>query len=146
MKGVKRILALLMLTAVFTAMAAPPCWACTCAPDMSKKDYAKNADVIFTGVVEEIIDTDPSSATDPLKVRFTVNKVYKGYPKETTHVFTSEWGSMCGATFKVGTKYTVFADRNEDGKKTTSMCSGNKKGGINPDLYGLPDAYPPQDA
>jgi exopolysaccharide biosynthesis protein len=141
----KRILGAFLMIVVATAMTASPCWACSCIPNDTKKDKAKRADVVFTGTVTSITDTDPSDQSAPLKVQFEVAKVYKGYPKEVTHVYTPKDGAMCGATFEVGKKYTVFAQIN-GGQKETSNCSGTKQGTIDPDFWGLPKAYEPQEA
>jgi hypothetical protein len=131
------------MVVLMSAMAAPPCWACSCLPDETKRDKAERADVVFTGTVTLITDTDPTDAAAPQKVEFDVQKVYKGYPKAVTNVYNSKWGSMCAASLEVGKRYTVFASV-DDGKKWTSMCSGTKEGTIDPDFWGLRKAYPPQ--
>ena len=140
---IKKILLLLAVVMVSTALAAPPCWACSCLPNDTKAKKAKRADVVFTGTVVSITDTDPSEVTAPFKVGFEVAKVYKGYPRETTNVYTAKQGSMCGMTFEVGEKYTVFA-LVQNGEKWVGNCGGTKKGTIDPDFWGLPKAYEPQ--
>lgn len=136
----KRILVAVMLTIALTAMAAPPCWACSCVP-MTKREQAKNADVIFTGKAKKVA---PAAQEGVLRVRFRVQKVYKGNPKAITYVFTSSSGAACGVHFKEGTRYTVFADRT-DSRKWVYSCSGTKRGDINPLNYGLGPSYPPRD-
>jgi hypothetical protein len=133
----KRILVAFLMVVVMSAMAAPACWACSC-PATTKKQKAKHADVIFTGKVKSI-----TPVQSDFKVRFRVFKVYKGHPKEFTYVFTPNSGSISGVDFEKDTKYTVFAHWS-DGKKYTSSCSGTKQGSIDPDNYGLGEAYPPQ--
>jgi hypothetical protein len=144
----KKLLVVLAMVMVGTAAAAPPCWACSCAPSgTSKKEQAKNADVIFTGrvrdVAEPLVDGDGISGNDPVEVRFRVRKIYKGHPRTFTKVFTNAEGSLCGVEFKEDTRYTVFAKR-LDGKKWTYHCMGTKEGPIHPDDYGLGDGYPPR--
>ena len=140
----KRLLLVLVMVMVGTAVAAPPCWACSCAPSTKKQD-AKTADVIFTGRVQKItgIDYDNGSlGDDNAKVRFRVGKVYKGHPQRITRVYTNESEAACGYAFKEGKRYTVFANWHND-KKKTSLCSGTKQGRINPDNYSLGNGYPP---
>ena len=137
----KRVLIGFVMILVMSAMTAPPCWACSCA-ELGKKDQAKTAEVIFTGKV-----VDVEKAGNYTKTRFKVAKVYKGDTKRYTNVFTeSPDPGQCGFgySFKEDTKYTVFADWG-NGKKYTDICSGTKKGEINPDNYGLPEGYPPGD-
>ena len=137
----KRILVAFALVVVATAMTAPPCWACSCAPS-SKKEKGQNADVVFTG---KVISKETLGDTTDLKVRFQVGKVYKGEANKQTNVFTTTKGSLCGYKFKEDTKYTVFAYYS-DGKKYTSTCTGTKEGKINPENYGLDEGYPPKDS
>jgi hypothetical protein len=143
----KRILVAMVMALVGTAVAAPPCWACSCAPS-TPKQKAESADVVFTGKVLKITGGDTSNGSygdDNVKVRFRVGKVYKGNPRRHTKVFTNESGAACGYHFKKGEKYTVFADRHNNGTKHTNLCSGTKKGSIDPDTYGLPEGHPPRD-
>ena len=139
----KRIFLALVLIGAITAMAAPPCWACSCAP-LTKKEKAKAADVIFYGEVTAIAGTQEPG--EVVKVTFDVIRVYKGYPKATTSVFAATDDAMCGVSFEVGEKYTVFSYKDKDGKKWTTSCSGTKQGRIKPSLYGLPKGHPPQDS
>lgn len=138
-QGMKRILIALVLIVAMSAMASPPCWACSCVPS-TKEEKAKAADVIFTGKVKKI----EAKGETEIKVRFRVNKVYKGRTPRFTNVFTPDSGAACGMHFKEDTKYTVFAYWS-DGKKYTSNCSGTKQGSINPDNYGLSEGYAPGD-
>ena len=138
----KRFLVACVTIIAGTAMTASPCWACSCIPNDTKKDKAKRSDVVFTGIVKEITEEDPSGVPS-LEVLFKVRKVYKGHPKEVTNVHTAQSGAMCGATFEVGGRYTVFSQL-EGGEKWTTNCSGTKEGTIDPDFWGLPKAYPPQ--
>lgn len=138
----KRILISLVMVIAMTAIATP-CWACSCLPNDTKRDKAKRADVVFTGTVTSIADPNPADATAAFKVQFEVAKVYKGNPREITHVYTAKEGSMCGVTFEVGERYTVFATWSGS-QKWVGMCSGTKAGRIDPDFWGLPEGYPPR--
>jgi hypothetical protein len=139
-----RALAALLVALSGIAATASPCWACSCAAD-TPEGYAKRADVVFTGIVRHVGGGDPDDGTqgdDSLKVRFRVKKVYKGKAKRASTVRTNESSAACGYGFSEGKRYTVFAQK-KHGKLSTNLCSGTKRGGIDPDEYGLPDGYPP---
>ena len=141
-----RGLAALVVALSGIAATASPCWACSCAAD-TPKGYAKSADVIFTGIVKGISGGDSDDGTlgdDNFKVRFRVKKVYKSKAKRATTVRTNESEAACGYGFVEGKRYTVFAQKAR-GKLSTNLCSGTKRGGINPDKYGLPEGYPPEE-
>jgi hypothetical protein len=135
----KRLIVALVMAISGIAMAAPPCWACSCAPS-TRKERANHADVVFFGRVRSI--TDDGGAAE-LRVRFRVRKVYKGRNVDRFEVVrTASQEAACGFNFREGRRYTVFAFR-EDGRLSTNSCSGTKRGDIDPDNYGLPPGHPP---
>lgn len=146
--GLKRLAVVLVMALAGVALAAPPCWACTCV-ERTKEEQADGAKVVFYGTVRTITGGDTDDGTfgdDFVKVRMRVRTVYKG---KNVHrlvtVRTNESGVACGYEgFEVGGRYTVFADR-QDGKLFTHICSGTKERNINPDNYGLPNGRPPKD-
>jgi tissue inhibitor of metalloproteinase len=140
-----RTLAVVALALSGIAATDSPCWACSCAAD-TPKGYAKRADVVFTGRVRAVAngDDDGVSGDDNLRVRFRVKTVYKGKARRRTTVRTSESEAACGFTFDEGKRYTVFAQK-ANHKLSTNLCSGTKRGGINPDRYGLPEGHPPDE-
>jgi hypothetical protein len=141
-----RVVAVLALAFSGIAATASPCWACSCAAD-TPKGYAQRADVIFTGIAKHVSGGDSDDGTygdDNLKVRFRVKKVYKSKTTRITVVRTNESEAACGYTFVEGKRYTVFAQK-AHGKLSTNLCSGTKRGRIDPDEYGLPEGYPPED-
>ncbi|MGH2754483.1 MAG: hypothetical protein ACRDLB_08610 [Actinomycetota bacterium] len=144
----KRLIVLCILAVSGVAITATPCWACSCV-EQTKEEQADNADAVWYGKVREISGGDTDDGTfgdDNLRVRFRVRTVYKGKNiKRSTIVRTNESGAACGyETFEEGKRYTVFADRS-NGKLYTSLCSGTKRGNIDPDNYGLPEGHPPED-
>ena len=142
----KRSLAVAFLALFTVGAAASPCAACSCV-EATPEEYAEDADVVFTGVVKEIIGGDADDGVegdDELRVRFRVKRVYKGQVRRFTRVRTNESGSLCGYPFDEGKKYTVFATR-ADGKLWAGSCEGTKKGEIDPAKYGLGEGYPPKD-
>ena len=144
---VKRLVAVMMIALSGVALSASPCWACSCM-QQTKEEQADNADVVIFAKVREIIafPDDGTYGDDNIRVKVRVRTVYKG--KNITRfkaVRTNESGAACGyESFEVGERYTIFADRT-DGKLFTNLCSGTKKGDINPENYGLPPGQPPEE-
>jgi hypothetical protein len=143
----KRVLVICLLAISGVAMTASPCWACSCM-DQTKEEKAEGASHVFYGKVVHIGGGDLDDGTygdDYLRVRVWVKTVYKGKNIDrVTTVRTNESGAACGyETFEKGKRYTVFADK-DDGKLFTNLCSGTKRGNINPDNYGLPEGSEPE--
>jgi hypothetical protein len=140
-----RVLVVIVLGLSGVAATASPCWACSCAAD-TPKGYARKADVVFTGIVKSVssADDDGTLGDDDVKVRFRVKTVYKSKAARATTIRTNESEAACGFTFVEGKRYTVFAQKAKR-RLSTNLCSGTKRGRINPDRYGLPEGYPPED-
>jgi hypothetical protein len=143
----KRLIGVCVLSAASIAATAQPCWACSCA-GQTKEEYAKSADAVFFGKVIHIGGGDTDDGTfgdDYLRVKMWVRTVYKGKNvKRVTVVRTNESGAACGyESFEEGDRYTVFADK-RNGKLFTDLCSGTKRGNINPENYGLPEGSEPE--
>jgi hypothetical protein len=132
----KRILLAACLAASLVPFAAEPASACSCA-FATPEEHADNARVVFTGRARSI-ERDPSEIT----VRFRVNTVYKGNVDRRVTVVTASNSAACGCSFREGVRYTVFGSRRGD-PIPTNLCSGTKKGGIDPDEYGLPPGHSP---
>jgi hypothetical protein len=96
------------------------------------EQYARWADVVFTGVVEDVTETGMERAA-----RFEARVVYKGRIRRHPTVRTAADEAACGVRFNQGTKYTVFAERTDQGL-WTGLCSGNKRGKIRHARYDLP--------
>lgn len=139
----RRAFAILLSAGLLLGFIAEPCWACSCAPS-TKKQQAKNADFVFTGVVTSIKPQSPDDDFTPWVVTFEVETVYKGYIRSTAKVRTQNNGASCGYTFEEGRRYTVFGHKS-DGKKWTDICSGTKRGRIDHERYGLPEGHPPEE-
>jgi hypothetical protein len=142
----RRTLIVVFLVALAVPVVASPCWACSCAtsgdPAQDRMDHADNADLVFTGVAkgQRVIDQgDPEFEGDEsIGTRFRVGKTYKGHPGRWVTVSTTANEASCGYDFEVGDRYTVFAFEKR-GEFSTNLCSGTKRGRINPDNYGFDD-------
>ncbi len=126
-----RLLLAMCLAASLLPLAPTSASACSCAP-ATPKQYARWADVVFTGVVQEVSETETERIT-----LFRVRVLYKGKAPRHTEVHSGVQESACGVRFNDGSKYTIFADRS-DGELWTSLCAGNRRGRIRHAKYGLP--------
>ena len=116
---------------------ASPASACSCAYT-SKEQQARSADVVFTGRVRSVELTQSVR-----RARFRVRVVYKGDVDRRVLVVTASQGSACGCHFREGERYTVFGYGSRDDRVSTDLCSGTKKGPIDPAEYGLPPGRSP---
>ena len=132
----RRILLAACLAASLVPITAAPAAACSCAY-ATPEEQANNARVVFTGRVLKIEQAQPR-----LVVRFRVTKVYKGEADRRVQVVTPSDSAACGCSFREGSRYTVFGSRSRE-PVPTNLCSGTKKGRIDPAEYGLPPGHPP---
>ena len=70
---------------------------------------------------------------DTASIQFRVERLYKGTSGRSVVVTTPLSGELCHFDFRTGVKYTVFADDHG----STTACSGNVRGVINPKGYGV---------
>jgi tissue inhibitor of metalloproteinase len=123
-----RILKLVLILAVALVVAgkAPGAWACSCAPSNGQDNF-RRADVVFDG--KAVAKDDPARPGEPvssgraIKWTFDVSGVQKGNASDPQVVESAASGASCGYEFKIGTRYQVFADK-QDGKLQASLCSG----------------------
>ena len=126
-----RLLLATCLAASLLPLVPTPASACSCAP-ATREQYARWADVVFTGVVQEVTETVQQRVT-----LFEVRVLYKGRTGRHAEVRSGVQESACGTRFDDGSKYTIFARRYDDGLWTT-LCDGNRRGRIRHAKYGLP--------
>ena len=106
-------------------LSVPRLPACSCvAPDSGACGLAKNGGAIFTGRV-----TAEEKGEWVATYTFAVTEAFRGgngvAAGLAVKVGTSAYGASCGASFKVGEEYLVYADM-ADGQYSTSLCSGNE--------------------
>ncbi len=135
------------MVVVAVPVTASPCWACTCASsgdaEADRHAQAEAADRIFFGIAKRTIVEDPSpdagqNGDETIYVKFRVRKTYKGRPRDWVTINTGRSGGTCRYHFEEGERYTVFAYRQKR-ELHTNICTGTKKGRINPERYGLDD-------
>ena len=143
----RRTLIVLLLAAISIPVVASPCWACSCSYDSNatpaerRRAQAKSADLVFYGRADNKYLVDPApndglSGDERIFVRFRVKERYKGDPGRWVTIYTGTTGDTCHYHFKEGERYTVFAYKHKD-RFETNICTGTKRGNINPERYGL---------
>lgn len=137
----KRVTIVAVLAFASVPVMAEPCLACSCVayPESERKRQerlARHADVVFTGKVY-LVRGDYGSDDGHIKAFFFVEKRYKGIHRFRVAVRTHSSGAMCGYYFREGARYTVLAGEGRENRLHTGLCSGNKRGHINPERWGL---------
>ena len=143
----RRTLIVIFLAAIAVPVVASPCWACSCYttgdPAADRREHAENADLVFTGIAKSQTVKDPTpndgyTGDEQVFTRFRVGRTYKGHPGRWVTVATTSNEAACGYHFNEGDRYTVFAYEQRD-RFHTNLCSGTKRGRIDPDNYGFDD-------
>ena len=136
MRGMKRVLAVLVFSLV-----ARSATACSCVGTESVADAFKSADAIFAGVVESIEDPfgdklKAMSEADRMvaqrdymnpergrKVTFRVMQWWKGdLLEKSLTVWTGYGGGDCGYPVEKGQSFLVYARRNLQNRLTMAIC------------------------
>ena len=119
----RRIVPLIVVVAVALAV---PGWtlACTCAVLPPQQAFARST-AVFAGTVTGIegpAEGSVVSSADPVRVRFSVWRVWKGPRQRALVVSTARMSISCGYPFTTGGVYLVYAyDR--DGALETNLCT-----------------------
>ena len=117
-------LALLLTTLAALTLHARPAAACSCVSFPNALDYAKDADVVFEGVLESIVLRGFRSES-----AFSVERVWKG--QVTTSISIDTAGTECdhlgihdtfGLQFALGARYLVFAKEIWSECRPTANC------------------------
>ena len=104
-------------------------FACSCLPRPPVCSAFWDSPVVFRGSVREIkpqdpIPGNPNFVPTRLQVRFHVDEMFRGAPREDVIVYTSAQGSACGFPFVQGSEYVVYTfEDKRSGELSTSHCS-----------------------
>jgi hypothetical protein len=118
-RAVLRLSLVVLLAGSTLVLTAPPCAACSCAPQSPKQLFG-GADAAFVG---SVVDQEAIDQTTTVQT-FAVRSVFKGRLGETVHVIApigSGGGDTCGVLFGAG-EVAVILHRLGDGW-TTDVCS-----------------------
>ncbi len=86
---------------------APTASACTCVEPPPPLEALEAADLVFAGLVIEILEPDSSMFTRSF--RFAAKRRWKGPVTDTMRVETAWSSASCGYPFEVGETYLVYA-------------------------------------
>ncbi|MFC4596917.1 hypothetical protein [Cohnella hongkongensis] len=120
-----------LLAALAGGLAAAPgtAYACSCAAPPSVQEEMARKTAIFSGRVTQVIKPDKEvvdSSVDLVKIKFDVDRVWKGELARQTTVYTSIGSESCGyVSFEPGTSYLVSAYGSPD-RLETGMCELTK--------------------
>jgi hypothetical protein len=121
--------ALLVCPVLLVSVIAPAgeALACVCAPVGSPCAAIEHSDaVIFSGTALEVSrpggSADLPASERLVRVRFSVNELFRGASDKTMVVSTPDESGMCGYEFQAGESYLVFARLTAQGV-VTSVCS-----------------------
>jgi hypothetical protein len=103
-----------------------PARACSCIGGIPICETFWKTPVVFAGEVIDISPAPDPAAFADRRVRFTVERVWRGAASDTIDVMTSGSSASCGYGFQPGERYLVFTyDRG--GTLWTGLCSATKR-------------------
>ncbi|WP_183092547.1 hypothetical protein [Nocardioides stalactiti] len=128
MRTVRLLLAVLLpalaATLGLVVTTAGPAAACSCVGG-DVRQFARWADVVFTGFVAEADDREQK-----VVYTFEVERVYDGEASATERVVTGNQGSACGLPgLQPGRRYAVYAGATDAGVLSMSSCGGTRAAG-----------------
>ncbi len=114
-----RLLSALALACAGSVLTGLPAQACTCGPTGSVASHARQADVVFSGVLrEQVRERKRDTFT------FDVERIYRGRIAETPVEVTSSATNTCGlGRLKADRDYVVFAT-GTDQRLRAEQCVG----------------------
>jgi hypothetical protein len=116
----------LVVAATMSLLPVSRALACSCA-EISEREAFEGADFVFEGVAtsaKEPLITQSSG--DPVEYTFSVEDTLKGdWSSPQVTVTTAISGASCGAEFRVGQRWRVFASGSSD-DLASNLCAGNR--------------------
>jgi hypothetical protein len=100
---------LLTLVAGMFVLTSSPAYACDVEDPPSPDIAVEQATAVFSGEVQELIETERADGETAHAVTFDVSRVWKGVRSETVSVETEASEAICGYPFEVGEQYLVYA-------------------------------------
>lgn len=146
MKNRLRLAGLLLGVPGMAFAQIPAACACSCAVMTPEEQFA-SADAVFVGTIVQKVDhADPGEHGGPggeAEWVFDVESISKGEVADPVSVWTGA-AAMCGYSFSKGSRYEVYAHSSENGRWTTSICTGTKLLEAGPGPRTTPSAPTPQ--
>jgi hypothetical protein len=123
------LMAVLLLAMVANWLSVSPTriYACSCVPPGTPTEELAESAAVFSATAVDITDVSAwkgplISGTDPVKVTFRVDTVWKGTVQQALTATTARSSASCGYEFERGRKYLVYARGNES-ELEVSLCS-----------------------
>ena len=111
---------------LFFILVPSPARACSCVGGIPICETFWKTPVVFAGEVIDISPEIDAASFADRRVRFTVERVWRGSASGTIDVMTSGSSASCGYSFQRGERYLVFTyDRG--GTLWTGLCSATKR-------------------
>ena len=106
------------------AINLPEARTCSCLPPPAPAKAFAEADAVFTGKVVSFELT--GDAFSPRRAKFSVTKIWKGERSAVSEILTANNSAACGYDFQVGENYVIYADKNNNEKLYTHICTRTK--------------------
>lgn len=145
MTGLRLTLAVLVAGAAVVVLPATA-HACSCVQPPPPSEAVRNYDVVFAGTVVRAEEESPApvrtgdervavSSFAPVRYTFEVDAVVKGEMGMSTEILSPGHPVSCGAAFREGQRYLVFAYFGDDFRRTddqgdplwTNLCTPNQR-------------------
>ncbi len=119
------LVAMLFVLSLFAVIKTPFAFACDCAEPGTPSEELKEATAVFSGIVADIDRIDSDLTEYEYKVRFYVEKIWKGISDKTVVVSTGMGGGDCGYEFREGERYFVYT-HGDSSSLGVGICSRTK--------------------
>jgi len=96
--------------------------ACECGSNPPIKEQLNSLSAVFAGTLA----TSSKINIANRQMVFEVSEIWKGPTQRYITVESSTAGGSCGWSAQKGVEYVIYANAKQDGKFTTSSCSGNE--------------------
>ena len=116
------VIAGMMLLALLTAVQPGCVYACSCLPPGPPEQALAESGAVFSGTVTAVARPANVGGNTPVRVTFTVARVWKGPEQVTMIINTPDSSASCGVEFVENGEYLVYA-RNVEGTFQATLCS-----------------------
>ncbi|MCA9709955.1 MAG: hypothetical protein KDK70_29215 [Myxococcales bacterium] len=115
--------------------------ACSCLAPPPPEEALETAAAVF-----EARPFGMSGDSRQARYRFEVDRVWKGDVEPRVEITTALHSATCGRSYQMGTRYVVYAQRDQSGQLTDNLCSRTRTSrGAAEDLELLGAGRPPLD-
>ena len=123
----KKTMLIPLILVAFITISSSDAFACSCLKPGSPREGLQRSDAVFLGTV---LDVNRDTLGGGYKVKFEVERSWKGASEQVVTVKTGLGGGDCGyidqvtgGNFVKGKKYVVYAVYGDDDTLSTGLCS-----------------------